>query len=97
MASAGMLGTESRRMRKKLVIIYMASLKVIHVEPTEFMGLVQKLTGRVSSESAASNNGHGVEGDHRVQSAGLTRSSHDLVSSDLNLLPCAGDEKGSSV
>ena len=98
MASATMVGSESRKIRKKPVIIYLESPKVIHVEPTEFMGLVQRLTGRnASSESAVSNNSHGVERDHRLQSAELTRSSHTLVSSDLNLLPCFGEEKGGSV
>ena len=99
MASAMMVGTESRKIRKKPVIIYIASPKVIHVEPTEFMGMVQRLTGHgssphnVSSESAVSDNSHSAERDHRVLSAELTRSSPPLVSSDLNLLPCVGDEK----
>ncbi|KAI9152867.1 hypothetical protein LWI28_002322 [Acer negundo] len=34
------------RQRTSPVIVYLASPKIIHVKPHEFMGLVQRLTGR---------------------------------------------------
>ncbi|CAN6586687.1 hypothetical protein ACFX13_014317 [Malus domestica] len=37
-------------MKKKPVIVYLISPKIIHVQPEEFMGLVQRLTGNNNNQ-----------------------------------------------
>ncbi|XP_050114639.1 VQ motif-containing protein 8, chloroplastic-like [Malus sylvestris] len=47
-------------MKKKPVVVYLISPKIIHVQPEEFMGLVQRLTGNNNNQgyraSKVSNN-----------------------------------------
>ncbi|KAJ0027292.1 hypothetical protein Pint_36235 [Pistacia integerrima] len=40
---------------KSPVVIYLVSPKIIHVRPEEFMGLVQRLTGKQATENSNSN------------------------------------------
>ena len=102
-----MIRNESGKIQKKPVIIYIVSPGVIHVEPTEFMDLVQRLTGlgfspcnvNVSSESPGSSqhsSSHSVDRNsrrflERDQCARSHESSQILVSSGLT------DEKGGSM
>ncbi|KAI3417755.1 VQ domain-containing protein [Psidium guajava] len=54
--------TTSRRRKRVTRIVYLRSPKVIHVEPGEFMAVVQQLTGnQPSSLSATSWDGDAVE------------------------------------
>ncbi|PKA66802.1 Protein MKS1 [Apostasia shenzhenica] len=62
--------------RRSPVIIYTVSPKVIHTKPSEFMSLVQRLTG-VSSSSDAANGicdgaASGIEGGEKAERAGLS-------------------------
>ncbi|XP_009362795.2 protein MKS1-like [Pyrus x bretschneideri] len=38
-------------MKKKPVVVYLISPKIIHVQPEEFMGLVQRLTGNNNNQA----------------------------------------------
>ncbi|KAH7681643.1 VQ domain-containing protein [Dioscorea alata] len=51
---------------KKPVVIYMVSPEIIHVEPSEFMALVQRLTGPSSSSPPT----HGLEPSQSQRKSG---------------------------
>eukprot|EP01018_Ginkgo_biloba_P009981 Gb_08510 [translate_table: standard] len=75
--------------RRKPVIIYLRSPKVIHTQPEDFMALVQRLTGSSHTTTSHCNqNSIAAGSSHRLHSCENLSSLHDQINEDLGSNVC---------